>query len=38
MEALQAHPDAWARVDIILQHSKSPQSKFVALQVLDLFP
>ena len=35
IEALQAHPDAWARSDIILQHSKSPQSKFVALQVRD---
>lgn len=34
IEALQAHPDAWGRVDVILQHSKSPQSKFVALQVL----
>lgn len=36
IEALQAHPDAWGRVDVILQHSKSPQSKFVALQVIVL--
>ena len=33
IEALQAHPSAWEKVDTILQRSKSEQSKFVALQV-----
>jgi hypothetical protein len=33
IEALQSHPQAWEKVDTILQHSQSEQSKFVALQV-----
>jgi exportin-1 len=29
------HPDAWTRVDKILEHAKSSNTKFFALQVLD---
>lgn len=35
IEALKAHPKAWEKVDVILQHSKSQQAKFVALQILE---
>ena len=36
IEALKAHPSAWEKVDTILQHSSSDQSKFIALQVSPL--
>ena len=32
---IKAHPDSWLLVDKILDNSKSPQSKFLALQILD---
>lgn len=38
LEALQAHPNAWEKVDTILQHSKSQQAKFIALQVILSLP
>ncbi|SGZ37858.1 probable Exportin-1 [Hanseniaspora guilliermondii] len=31
----QAHPDSWQRADQILQNSNNPQSKFIALGILD---
>lgn len=31
----QAHPDSWQRADQILQNSSNPQSKFIALGILD---
>lgn len=33
--ALQEHPDAWQRVDRILECSSSVQTKFIALQILE---
>lgn len=33
LQKLQEHPDAWTRVDSVLEHSKSQQAKFYALQV-----
>ncbi len=33
LKALQDHPDAWTRVDTILENSKDSNSKFIALQV-----
>ena len=32
---MQSHPDAWSRVDAVLEHSSSAQSKFFALQILE---
>ncbi|KFD59005.1 hypothetical protein M514_00168 [Trichuris suis] len=32
---LKEHPDAWTRVDAILEYSQNPQTKFYALQILD---
>lgn len=32
MKALMEHPQAWTRVDAILETSSSPNSKFFALQ------
>ena len=37
LQKLQEHPDAWTRVDSILEHSKSQQAKFYALQAGQLF-
>lgn len=34
LKKLQESPDAWQRVDSILEQSQSQQSKFFALQVL----
>ena len=31
----QEHPDAWNRVDTILEYSQNPHTKFFALQILD---
>ncbi|KIY72622.1 hypothetical protein CYLTODRAFT_367384 [Cylindrobasidium torrendii FP15055 ss-10] len=31
----QEHPDAWARVPLILEASSIPQSKFIGLQILE---
>ncbi|KAK9467884.1 CRM1 C terminal-domain-containing protein [Lipomyces arxii] len=31
----QEHPDAWQRVDQILQNSNNPQTKYIALSILD---
>ncbi|KAK9692768.1 Karyopherin transporter, variant 2, partial [Basidiobolus ranarum] len=31
----QDHPEAWTRVDAILEHSKASHTKFIALQILD---
>lgn len=33
LKKVQEHPDAWTRVDAILEHSKNPQTKFFGLQV-----
>ena len=33
LKKLQEHPEAWTRVDAILEHSKSQQTKFFGLQV-----
>jgi Importin-beta N-terminal domain len=33
LKQLQAHPDAWTRVDAILEQSQTQQAKFYALQV-----
>ncbi|KAL1923674.1 uncharacterized protein VTP21DRAFT_8654 [Calcarisporiella thermophila] len=33
----QEHPDAWQRVDRILELSTVPQTKFIALQILEKF-
>ncbi|KAL1920697.1 uncharacterized protein VTP21DRAFT_1074 [Calcarisporiella thermophila] len=33
----QEHPDAWQRVDRILESSTVPQTKFIALQILEKF-
>ncbi len=33
LRKVQEHPDAWTRVDRILENSQSQQSKFFALQV-----
>ena len=33
LQKLQEHPDAWTRVDSVLEHSQSQQAKFYALQV-----
>ncbi|KAI9320987.1 nuclear export factor CRM1 [Dichotomocladium elegans] len=33
----QDHEEAWTRVDSILEHSNVPQTKFIALQILEKF-
>lgn len=33
LKQLQAHQDAWQRVDVILEQSQSQQTKFLAMQV-----
>lgn len=33
LKAVQEHPEAWTRVDAILEHSKNQQTKFFGLQV-----
>ena len=33
--AFREHPDAWTRVDTILESSSNPQTKYIALQVLE---
>ncbi len=33
LKRLQTHPEAWMRVDAILEASKTQQTKFFALQV-----
>ncbi|KAK9807779.1 hypothetical protein WJX72_008954 [[Myrmecia] bisecta] len=35
LKKLQEHPEAWTRVDSILEQSQSQQSKFFALQILE---
>jgi len=35
LKAVQSHPDAWSRVDAVLEHSTNAQSKFFALQILE---
>eukprot|EP00884_Botryococcus_braunii_P004854 jgi/Botrbrau1/1436/Bobra.0063s0127.1 len=35
LKKLQEHPEAWTRVDSILERSQSQQSKFFALQILE---
>lgn len=35
LKAYQDHPDAWARVDAILDKASTQQTKFFALQVLE---
>lgn len=32
LKQLQAHQDAWQRVDVILEHSQNQQTKFLAMQ------
>jgi exportin-1 len=32
---LKEHPDAWTRVDSILEYSQNQQTKFYALQILE---
>ena len=35
LTTLKEHPDAWTRVDTILEFSKNPQTKYYALQILE---
>eukprot|EP01104_Vermistella_antarctica_P005997 TRINITY_DN16731_c0_g1_i1.p1 TRINITY_DN16731_c0_g1~~TRINITY_DN16731_c0_g1_i1.p1 ORF type:complete len:1068 (-),score=371.53 TRINITY_DN16731_c0_g1_i1:114-3317(-) len=35
MTQFQEHPDAWTRVDAILEKSQSPYSKFIGLKILE---
>ncbi|KAI1284958.1 Exportin-1 [Halotydeus destructor] len=35
LTALKEHPDAWTRVDTILEFSKNQQTKYYALQILE---
>ncbi|KAL2919489.1 Karyopherin transporter [Polyrhizophydium stewartii] len=35
LERFQEHPDAWKRVDVILERSTLAESKFIALQILE---
>ncbi|KAL1462770.1 hypothetical protein WDU94_014579 [Cyamophila willieti] len=35
LTALKEHPDAWTRVDTILEYSQNQQTKFYALQILE---
>ena len=32
---LKEHPEAWTRVDAILEYSQNPQTKYFALQILE---
>ncbi|XP_018012773.1 exportin-1 [Hyalella azteca] len=34
LTTLKEHPDAWTRVDAILEYSSNPQTKYYALQIL----
>lgn len=35
LTALKEHPDAWTRVDTILEYSQNQQTKFYGLQILE---
>lgn len=35
LTSLKEHPDAWTRVDTILEYSKNQQTKYFALQILE---
>ncbi len=35
MTSLKEHPDAWTRVDTILEYSNNPQTKYYGLQILE---
>ena len=35
LNQLKEHPEAWQRVDAILQYSSSQQTKFYGLQILE---
>ena len=35
LNVLRDHPDAWTKVDGILEYSKCPETKFFALQILE---
>jgi len=35
LTSLKEHPDAWTRVDTILEYSQSQQTKYYALQILE---
>ena len=35
LTTLKEHPDAWTRVDTILEYSQSQQTKYYALQILE---
>jgi exportin-1 len=35
LTTLKEHPDAWTRVDTILEFSSDPQTKYYALQILE---
>lgn len=35
LTSLKEHPDAWTRVDAILEYSKNQQTKYYALQILE---
>ena len=35
LTTLKEHPDAWTRVDTILEYSQSLQTKYYALQILE---
>ncbi|GAV00127.1 hypothetical protein RvY_11018 [Ramazzottius varieornatus] len=35
LTTLKEHPDAWTRVDAILEYSQNPQTKYFALQILE---
>ena len=35
LTTLKEHPEAWTRVDTILEYSDNPQTKYYALQILE---
>eukprot|EP00878_Enallax_costatus_P004424 GHUV01004664.1.p1 GENE.GHUV01004664.1~~GHUV01004664.1.p1 ORF type:complete len:817 (+),score=242.84 GHUV01004664.1:920-3370(+) len=35
LKAFQEHPEAWTRVDVILEKAKTQQTKYIALQILE---
>ena len=35
LTTLKEHPEAWTRVDTILEYSSNPQTKYYALQILE---
>ena len=35
LTTLKEHPDAWTRVDTILEYSSEQQTKYYALQILE---